>query len=43
MLVKKLAGTVPSSIGLKMPVNYTLTTAEIELVRRWIEEGALDN
>lgn len=44
MLVKKLADTVPASIGQKMPLNYAaLTQEEIELVRTWIAEGALDN
>lgn len=43
-LVKKLADTVPASLGQKMPLNYpALTAEEIALVRQWISEGALDN
>ena len=43
-LVKKMAATVPASLGRKMPLNYpSLTAEEVELVRRWIAEGALDN
>ena len=43
-LVKKLADVVPASLGQKMPLNYPqLTTEELERVRRWILEGALDN
>jgi hypothetical protein len=43
-LVKKLAATVPATLGQKMPLNYApLTKEEIELVRTWIAEGALDN
>lgn len=43
-LVKKLAETVPASLGRKMPLNDpALTAEELELVRRWISEGALDN
>jgi hypothetical protein len=43
-LVKKLADTVPAALGQKMPLNYpALTQEEIDLVRQWITEGALDN
>lgn len=44
VLVKKLADTVPPSLGQKMPLNYApLTADEVELVRTWIAEGAQDN
>ncbi|MGV3621756.1 MAG: hypothetical protein ACO1OB_13110 [Archangium sp.] len=43
-LVKKIAAEVPSNLGRKMPLNYeALTAEEIELVRTWILEGALNN
>jgi hypothetical protein len=44
VLVKKLAATVPAPLGQKMPLNYSpLTPDEVELVRTWIAEGALNN
>ena len=44
ILVKKLAEAVPASLGQKMPLNSAaLTAEEVELVRRWIADGALDN
>jgi mono/diheme cytochrome c family protein len=44
VLVKKLAATVPATLGQKMPLNYPqLTADEVEIVRTWIAEGALDN
>lgn len=43
-LIKKLAEVVDPAFGQKMPLNYpSMTPAEVELVRRWIREGALDN
>lgn len=43
-VVKKLAATVPPSLGQKMPLNYpALTTEEVALIRTWILEGAQNN
>ena len=39
---EKIASDAPQ-IGGRMPVGRVLADADIELVRRWIAEGALDN
>lgn len=44
VLVKKITQPLPSGVGQAMPLQYPpLTAAEIELVRKWILEGAKDN
>ena len=39
---EKIASNTPP-IGARMPLGRVLADADIELVRRWIAEGALDN
>lgn len=44
VLMKKLTTPLPANVGEAMPLNYPrLTADEVELVRRWIAEGANDN
>lgn len=43
-LIKKLADVVDPAFGQQMPLNYAnFTSAEVDTIRRWIAEGALDN
>jgi hypothetical protein len=42
-LVEKIAEAMPSG-GAAMPLHYDrLTSTEVEVLRDWIAEGALDN
>lgn len=41
-LLEKMASNAPA-FGSRMPLGRVLAEADIELVRRWIAEGALDN
>jgi hypothetical protein len=43
ILIRKLEGT-PGTAGLRMPVGGPfLTSGQIQIIRRWIAEGALNN
>ena len=42
-LMSKLEGTGPCFLGSVMPSGGALAPADIDKIRRWISQGALDN